>query len=190
MEDRYRAMSALGVRNIAGYNRAADRGGAQGPWADAQVQTGIDPRRAGRPSRTRRSDLTPLPFIVVIIDEMADLMLVRARRSRRPSSGSRPDGAAAGIHVIMATQRPRSTSFTAPSRPTSRPASPSTSRRRSTAAPSWASRAASSAGQGDMLYHGRRGKMRGCTARSSATPSRGGGRHLRARASRPTSNRH
>ncbi len=106
MEDRYRAMSALGVRNIAGYNERLGDARRKGQALTRQVQTGIDPETRRPIFEEEEIDLTPLPFIVVIIDEMADLMLVAGKEIEAAVQRLAQMARAAGIHVIMATQRP------------------------------------------------------------------------------------
>jgi S-DNA-T family DNA segregation ATPase FtsK/SpoIIIE len=106
MEDRYRAMSALGVRNIAGYNERLVEAARKGQGLTRQVQTGIDPETRRPIFEEEEIDLTPLPFIVVIIDEMADLMLVAGKEIEAAVQRLAQMARAAGIHVIMATQRP------------------------------------------------------------------------------------
>jgi DNA segregation ATPase FtsK/SpoIIIE, S-DNA-T family len=106
MEDRYRAMSALGVRNIAGYNERLGDARRKGQALTRQVQTGIDPETRRPVFEEEEIDLTPLPFIVVIIDEMADLMLVAGKEIEAAVQRLAQMARAAGIHVIMATQRP------------------------------------------------------------------------------------
>jgi DNA segregation ATPase FtsK/SpoIIIE, S-DNA-T family len=106
MEDRYRAMSALGVRNIAGYNDRLGDARRKGQALTRQVQTGIDPETRRPVFEEEEIDLTPLPFIVVIIDEMADLMLVAGKEIEAAVQRLAQMARAAGIHVIMATQRP------------------------------------------------------------------------------------
>lgn len=106
MEDRYRAMSALGVRNIAGYNERLGEAARKGQGLTRQVQTGIDPETRRPIFEEEEIDLTPLPFIVVIIDEMADLMLVAGKEIEAAVQRLAQMARAAGIHVIMATQRP------------------------------------------------------------------------------------
>jgi DNA segregation ATPase FtsK/SpoIIIE, S-DNA-T family len=106
MEDRYRAMSALGVRNIAGYNEKLGDARRKGQALTRQVQTGIDPETRRPVFEEEEIDLNPLPFIVVIIDEMADLMLVAGKEIEAAVQRLAQMARAAGIHVIMATQRP------------------------------------------------------------------------------------
>jgi S-DNA-T family DNA segregation ATPase FtsK/SpoIIIE len=106
MEDRYRAMSALGVRNIAGYNERLTDAQRKGQMLTRKVQTGIDPETRRPIFEEEELDLTPLPFIVVIIDEMADLMLVAGKDIEAAVQRLAQMARAAGIHVVMATQRP------------------------------------------------------------------------------------
>jgi S-DNA-T family DNA segregation ATPase FtsK/SpoIIIE len=106
MEDRYRAMSAVGVRNIAGYNEKLVETARKGQGLTRKVQTGIDPETRRPIFEEEEIDLTPLPFIVVIIDEMADLMLVAGKEIEAAVQRLAQMARAAGIHVVMATQRP------------------------------------------------------------------------------------
>jgi S-DNA-T family DNA segregation ATPase FtsK/SpoIIIE len=106
MEDRYRAMSSLGVRNIAGYNERLVDAKRKGHALTRKVQTGIDAETRRPIFEDEEIDLTPLPFIVVIIDEMADLMLVAGKEIEAAVQRLAQMARAAGIHVIMATQRP------------------------------------------------------------------------------------
>jgi len=90
MEARYRRMSALGVRNIAAYNARV----RQTQWPIGRSGAGSD------------GELAPLPFIVVVVDEFADLMLVAGREIDAAVRRLAQMARAAGIHLIMATQRP------------------------------------------------------------------------------------
>jgi DNA segregation ATPase FtsK/SpoIIIE, S-DNA-T family len=105
MENRYRAMSKLGVRNVAGYNARLVEAKRKGEVLTRKVQTGFD--EEGKPVFEEQPlDLTPLPFIVVIVDEMADLMLVAGKDVEWAVQRLAQMARAAGIHLIMATQRP------------------------------------------------------------------------------------
>ena len=106
MEDRYRKMSKLGVRNIDGFNARAKDAARKGEQIVRTVQTGFD-RETGEPVYEQEEmDLTPMPFIVVIIDEMADLMMVAGKDIEGAVQRLAQMARAAGIHLITATQRP------------------------------------------------------------------------------------
>jgi S-DNA-T family DNA segregation ATPase FtsK/SpoIIIE len=106
MERRYRAMSQLSVRNIGGYNERVAEARARGEVVTRRVQTGFD-AETGRPIFEEQPlALEPLPFLVVIIDEMADLMMVAGKDIEAAVQRLAQMARAAGIHVIMATQRP------------------------------------------------------------------------------------
>ena len=106
MEDRYRKMSKIGVRNIDGFNQRVTEAQRKGEVITRTVQTGFD-RETGEPIfESETFELEPLPFIVVIIDEMADLMMVAGKEIEGAVQRLAQMARAAGIHVIMATQRP------------------------------------------------------------------------------------
>ena len=106
MEDRYRAMSRLGVRNIEGYNARLSEACARGEVLSRQVHTGFDPD-SGKPIyESQPLDMSALPYIVVIVDEMADLMMVAGKDIEMAVQRLAQMARAAGIHLIMATQRP------------------------------------------------------------------------------------
>jgi S-DNA-T family DNA segregation ATPase FtsK/SpoIIIE len=106
MERRYRAMSQLGVRNVGGFNDRVEEARAHGEIISRRVQTGFD-SETGRPTFEEQPiTLETLPFIVVVIDEMADLMMVAGKDIEAAVQRLAQMARAAGIHVIMATQRP------------------------------------------------------------------------------------
>ena len=106
MEERYRAMSKLGVRNVEGYNKRLVEARRKGEVLMRKVQTGFD-SETGRPVyEDQPLELTPLPYIVVVVDEMADLMMVAGKEIEAAIQRLSQMARAAGIHLIMATQRP------------------------------------------------------------------------------------
>jgi S-DNA-T family DNA segregation ATPase FtsK/SpoIIIE len=106
MENRYRSMSRLGVRNIEGFNQRLEHARKAGERLTRKVQTGFDPD-SGQPIYEEEPfDLKPLPLIVVVVDEMADLMLVAGKDIEAAIQRLAQMARAAGIHIIMATQRP------------------------------------------------------------------------------------
>ncbi len=106
MEDRYRAMSKLGVRNIEGYNERLREAKKKGETIMRKVQTGFDPGTGQAIFEEQPLDLNDLPYIVVIVDEFADLMLVAGKDVENAIQRLAQMARAAGIHLIMATQRP------------------------------------------------------------------------------------
>ncbi len=106
MERRYRAMSQLGVRNLAGYNDRVSSAAAKGEVVARRVQTGFDSETGKPVFEDQNLALNTLPLIVVIIDEMADLMMVAGKDIEASVMRLAQMARAAGIHVIMATQRP------------------------------------------------------------------------------------
>ncbi|XUY29361.1 DNA translocase FtsK [Agrobacterium sp. rho-8.1] len=106
MEDRYRKMSRLGVRNIDGYNARAASARAKGETVMCNVQTGFDRATGEAVYEQEEMDLTAMPYIVIIVDEMADLMMVAGKEIEGAIQRLAQMARAAGIHLIMATQRP------------------------------------------------------------------------------------
>ncbi|NTC84360.1 DNA translocase FtsK [Agrobacterium tumefaciens] len=106
MEERYKKMSKIGVRNIDGFNSRVQQAIDKGEILTRTVQTGFDRQTGEAMYETEEFDLKPLPYIVVIIDEMADLMMVAGKDIEGAVQRLAQMARAAGIHVIMATQRP------------------------------------------------------------------------------------
>jgi len=105
MEDRYRRMSKIGVRNVASYNERAKEAADKGEHFERTVQTGFDD--GGRPIyESEKIEPETMPYLVVIIDEVADLMMVAGKDIEGAVQRLAQMARAAGIHVIMATQRP------------------------------------------------------------------------------------
>ncbi|MCE3289977.1 MAG: translocase FtsK [Caulobacter sp.] len=105
MEDRYRRMSKIGVRNIGGFNERAREALEKGEHFERTVQTGFDDAgRAIYESEKIRPE--PMPYLVVVIDEVADLMMVAGKDIEGAVQRLAQMARAAGIHLIMATQRP------------------------------------------------------------------------------------
>ncbi len=106
MENRYRKMSKLGVRNIDGFNARLAEAEARGESLVRKVQTGFDPETGQPIFEPQPFDTSELPLIVVVVDEMADLMLVAGKEIEAAIQRLAQMARAAGIHIIMATQRP------------------------------------------------------------------------------------
>ncbi|MCG8490992.1 MAG: DNA translocase FtsK 4TM domain-containing protein [Sneathiellales bacterium] len=106
MENRYRKMAELGVRNVDGYNQRIREAKKRGEELKRTVQTGFDATTGEPVFEERVLDTDPLPMIVIIVDEMADLMMVAGKDIEAAVQRLAQMARAAGLHVIMATQRP------------------------------------------------------------------------------------
>ena len=106
MERRYRNMSQLGVRNVGGYNERVAEAQARGEVVTRRVQTGFDAETGKPVFEEHPLALEKLPLLVVVIDEMADLMMVAGKEIEAAVQRLAQMARAAGIHVVMATQRP------------------------------------------------------------------------------------
>lgn len=106
MENRYRLMNNHAVRNIEGYNKKLRDAKARGNQLTRKVQTGFNPDTGEPIIEEVELDMNELPFIVVVVDEMADLMIVAGKEIESSIQRLAQMARAAGIHIIMATQRP------------------------------------------------------------------------------------
>ncbi|HUI12183.1 MAG TPA: DNA translocase FtsK 4TM domain-containing protein [Xanthobacteraceae bacterium] len=106
MEERYKKMSKLGVRNIDGYNARVTEANKKGEKLNRTVHTGYNRESGEAIYENEELDLEPLPYIVVIVDEMADLMMVAGKDIEGAVQRLAQMARAAGLHVILATQRP------------------------------------------------------------------------------------
>jgi S-DNA-T family DNA segregation ATPase FtsK/SpoIIIE len=106
MEERYKKMSKLGVRNIDGYNARLVEARGKGEDLTRTVHTGFDKETGKAIYEEEKLDLDPLPYIVIIVDEMADLMMVAGKDIEGAVQRLAQMARAAGLHVILATQRP------------------------------------------------------------------------------------
>jgi len=106
MEERYKKMSKLGVRNIDGYNARLLEAKTKGEELTRTVHTGFDKESGKAIYEDEKLDLDPLPYIVIIVDEMADLMMVAGKDIEGAVQRLAQMARAAGLHVILATQRP------------------------------------------------------------------------------------
>ncbi len=106
MDRRYRGMAHLQVRNIASYNERVAEARARGEIVTRRVQTGYDPE-TGKPTfEEQQLALDSLPYLVIVVDEMADLMIVAGKEIEALLQRLAQKARAAGIHLILATQRP------------------------------------------------------------------------------------
>jgi DNA segregation ATPase FtsK/SpoIIIE, S-DNA-T family len=106
MEERYKRMAKLGVRNIDGYNQRLVEAKGKGEELTRTVHTGFDKETGKAIYEEEKLDLEPLPYIVIIVDEMADLMMVAGKDIEGAVQRLAQMARAAGLHVILATQRP------------------------------------------------------------------------------------
>jgi DNA segregation ATPase FtsK/SpoIIIE, S-DNA-T family len=106
MEERYKRMAKLGVRNIDGYNQRLVDAKGKGEDLTRTVHTGFDKESGKAIYEEEKLDLEPLPYIVIIVDEMADLMMVAGKDIEGAVQRLAQMARAAGLHVILATQRP------------------------------------------------------------------------------------
>jgi S-DNA-T family DNA segregation ATPase FtsK/SpoIIIE len=106
MEDRYRQMSSVGVRNLAGFNDKVRAAKTKGQPLGRKVQTGYNPDTGAPIYEEEKLEYDPLPQIVVVVDELADLMMTAGKEVEFLIQRLAQKARAAGIHLIMATQRP------------------------------------------------------------------------------------
>ena len=106
MEERYKKMAKLGVRNIDGYNARLAEARRTGEELTRTVHTGFDKETGKAIYEEEKLELDPLPYIVIIVDEMADLMMVAGKDIEGAVQRLAQMARAAGLHVILATQRP------------------------------------------------------------------------------------
>lgn len=106
MEDRYRKMSKLGVRNIDGFNARVKEAEKKGEVISRTVQTGFDEHSGEAVYEREELSYEPMPMLVIVVDEMADLMMVAGKEIEGAIQRLAQMARAAGIHIVMATQRP------------------------------------------------------------------------------------
>ncbi len=106
MDERYRKMSKLGVRNLASFNEKVGEAQKKGRSASRRVLTGYDPESGNPIYEDQNFDFEPLPLIVLVVDELADLMMLAGKEIEFLVQRLAQKARAAGIHLILATQRP------------------------------------------------------------------------------------
>ncbi|HYV87655.1 MAG TPA: DNA translocase FtsK 4TM domain-containing protein [Candidatus Polarisedimenticolia bacterium] len=106
MEDRYRLMASVGVRNLASYNERVRAAKSKGKALGRRVQTGYDPESGQPIYEEEKLDCQPLPQIVIVVDELADLMMTAGKEVEFLIQRLAQKARAAGLHLILATQRP------------------------------------------------------------------------------------
>jgi DNA segregation ATPase FtsK/SpoIIIE, S-DNA-T family len=106
MEERYKRMAKLTVRNIEAFNTRVRTAAERGEQLERTVQTGFDPDTGNPIYEREQMDLAPMPYIVVVVDEFADLMITAGKDIETAVQRLAQKARAAGIHLIMATQRP------------------------------------------------------------------------------------
>jgi DNA segregation ATPase FtsK/SpoIIIE, S-DNA-T family len=106
MEERYKRMAQLGVRNIDVFNNRVRNAAKRGETLARTVQTGIDPRTGQPILQQDAMAFAPMPYIVIVVDEFADLMVAAGKDLEVAVQRLAQMARAAGIHLIMATQRP------------------------------------------------------------------------------------
>lgn len=106
MEDRYRMMASIGVRNLANYNEKVRAAKAKGKPLGRRVQTGYSPETGQPIYEEEQLDYQPLPQIVIVVDELADLMMTAGKEVEFLIQRLAQKARAAGLHLILATQRP------------------------------------------------------------------------------------
>ena len=112
MEERYKQLQVLNARNVESYNEIAAQKRASGEKLTKQVAVGTDPETGELLFETQEIDLSDIPYIVIIIDEVADLMSLARKEVEACVQRIAQKARAAGIHLVMATQRPDATTIT------------------------------------------------------------------------------
>jgi len=112
MEERYKQLQVVNARNIESYNEIVGQKRANGEKVTRQVAVGTDPETGALEFETQEVDLSDMPYIVIIIDEVADLMALARKEVEACVQRIAQKARAAGIHLVMATQRPDATTIT------------------------------------------------------------------------------